>query len=297
MKPLRSCTLLGISGLTVAVGAFSVPQAKEPATSSPVQEAAIPQAQTVVTAVEEAEHPAPKSTPETTKKVRPMKRATSQLLAIVQQPSIKEADQVIADKALRIVLPSHCRNIIKKFFVTYNKDLKSRGYAGASTLIVQSLPDKKEEFGIFVHEASHVLDLGCLTGSPESGESAFRDGGTVMYNNDPSVEFYSISWMKENIQAVGSERSDFVTGYAASNAFEDLSESVTYYVLDHAAFTKRARTNAALAQKLAWLEKYVFSGDIRVATATTEWNGKIPWDATKLAFNWNDDTLVAMNEK
>jgi hypothetical protein len=226
------------------------------------------------------------------KKVKPKKK--SGLLAVVQQPSIKEEDQVIADEALRLVLPSRCHDVITKFFVSYDKNLKSRGYAGASTLIVQSLPNKNEERGIFIHEATHVLDLGCLVGTPSSGESAFRDGATVMFNDDPSVDFYKISWLSEHIQRSDAKKADFVTGYAPTNPFEDMAETVTFYVLNKDAFKARAATNDALAQKLAWVERYVISGHTAYAKSTEPATTKIPWDATKLSYEWLGKQQVAV---
>jgi hypothetical protein len=232
---------------------------------------------------------------ETMVAVRPKKRVVAEpvkvamaspLLAIVQQPDIKEEDQILSDNILRLVFPAQCEDgVLKKFYVYYGSDLKSRGYAGANTLIIQARKNKDEQRGLLIHEASHVLDLGCLTGTAASGESSFKDGRTVMYQDDPSVAFYSISWMTENIQKKGTKKADFVSGYAASNVFEDLSESVTYYVLAKEAFVTRAKTNKALAAKLAWIETYVFPGGVKVADGT-KWNGTIPWDATKLSYTW-----------
>jgi hypothetical protein len=81
---------------------------------------------------------------------------------------------------------------------------------------------------------------------------------------------------------------DFVTGYAyQADNFEDLAESVTYYITQEDAFRERAKTNTALAKKLSWLETYMPKGK-RLADGDT-WNGRIPWDATKLAFEWTNN--------
>lgn len=225
-----------------------------------------------------------------------VKNPASGLLAVVQQPDILPEDQKLMDSVLRLVLPPRCQNIIQKLYVYYGNDLKSRGYAGATTLIIEGSLPVPEKRAIAIHEATHVLDLGCLIGTPASGESVFKDGITPMYNDDPSVQFYGIDWASENIQKKEATKADFVSGYAASNAFEDIAETVAYYVVAKDAFVLRAAKNSALAAKLKWIETYVFPGGMQVADGK-KWDGKIPWDVTKLSYVWTGtESRVAVSK-
>lgn len=233
-------------------------------------------------------HSAPES-----KAVAPSPRIQP-LLPIVRHPSIKEEDQKLADAIFRTMIPVDCIDELQNFYVVYDKPLKSRGYAGKDTVIIQGTLAMNEKIGILIHELTHFRDLsGCSQGTAASGLSDFKDGKDLIYNDDPSVAFYSLSWIKEDIQKKGSKKADFVTGYAAENPFEDLAESVTYYALRKKDFIARAKKNKVLAAKLAWIETNLFPGGVRIAEQVGTYSGKIPWDATKLAFTWKGEEMLA----
>lgn len=220
------------------------------------------------------------------KPVAPYKRVEP-LLPVVRDPSISTEHQQLANRMLRTLIPSRCIADLKHFYM-FTEDLGSRGFAGPHTIMVDATLEEEELIAILIHETAHFLDLsGCTRGNPDSGVSAFKDEDVLMYNDDPSVLFYQLSWATENIQKRGMSSANFVTGYAKHNAFEDLAESVTYYVLRQKDFRTRAAKNAVLAQKLAWIETYIFPGGVDLAEQEgSAFNGKIPWDATKLAYTW-----------
>jgi len=212
-------------------------------------------------------------------------------LAVVDQPDIQERHKIIADEVLRL-LPESCSSQLKNFYVRYDKP-ERRGLAGKNTIIVDgTLPD--EEFrAVLIHEAlGHVFDLGCLEGSPLSGNSIFKDGNEPIFRDDTSLSFYRISWVDSTHQRTETKPEDFVSGYAASDPFEDLAESVIYYVLHNASFVERAQTNTALATKLKWLQTFLPVVPNTVATAGGAWNGTVPWDATKLAYEWKRQVVA-----
>jgi len=155
-----------------------------------------------------------------------------------------------------------------------------------------NVPDA-EFRALFVHEFGHLTDLGCLTGTSNSASSAFQDGKEIIYQNDPSVEFYSISWLNKDTKRHGAKEADFVSGYASWDPFEDFAESFIYYVLQRDAFRERAQSNTALARKLQWLETNIFTEPLHIATSKSPWTGKVPWDITKLAYEWHPGVAVA----
>jgi len=226
----------------------------------------------------------------------PKKTETAQpkrsYLAVVDQPDIQERHKIIADEVLRL-LPVSCTSQLKNFYVRYDKPDR-RGLAGKSTIILDgTLPD--EEFrAVLIHEAlGHVFDLGCLAGSPLSGTSMFKDGNEPIFRDDASLSFYRISWTDSTHQRAGTKPEDFVSGYAASDPFEDLAESAIYYVLHNGEFTQRAMTNASLATKLKWLQTFLPVSPVASGTLAAAWDGTVPWDATKLAYSWKKPAIVA----
>jgi hypothetical protein len=210
------------------------------------------------------------------------------LLPIIDQQDILPNQKIILDEILRMV-PADCRDNLENFYVSY-KPMKSRGYAGATTVILDGNLPANEFRGVAIHEIlGHFMDISCMRGTPESGASNFKDGTDTVFLNDASRSFYEISWEKENLKKQGADNADFVTGYASSDAFEDLAETIAYYVLAQETFKARASTNAALAAKLQWIETYIFPNGSGLAKEGEKKEKKIPWDATKLAYTWHTE--------
>ena len=209
------------------------------------------------------------------------------ILPVLTQPDIRPLDQILLNEIMR-KMPKQCWDNLKNFYVRYDNS-GQRGVAGKESIVMQRTSDDQEFRALFVHEFGHVLDLGCLQGTPASGVSEFKDGNDLMWNDDPSLLFYRISWTSHNVQKEGMKPEDFVTGYASWDVFEDLSESLAYYIFQRRAFEKRAQTNAKIAMKLAWIETYVFPGGTTIAEGTHQWEGGVPWDSTKLPYTWKNN--------
>lgn len=212
-------------------------------------------------------------------------------LAVVDQQDIQERHKIIADEVLRL-LPESCSSQLKNFYVRYDKP-ERRGLAGKNTIILDGTLDDEEFRAVLIHEAlGHVFDLGCLEGSALSGMSMFKDGNEPIYRDDTSLSFYRISWVDSGHQRTEAKPADFVSGYAASDPFEDLAESTIYYILHNDAFVQRARTNTAIATKLKWLQTFLPVRPNMVAAAGEAWDGSVPWDATKLAYEWKRQVVA-----
>jgi hypothetical protein len=219
---------------------------------------------------------------ETAKNAAPQQR----ILAVLDQPNIEMNHKLIANDVL-MALPETCRNTLKKFYVRYEKP-EHRGLAGKSVMILDGTVPDTEFRALFVHESGHNWDLGCLTGTKDSGKSAFSDGDEAIYKNDPSLGFYQISWLTSEVQRSSTRTEDFVSGYASYNIFEDFAESFAYFVLQNDQFAARALENDALARKYVFIRDTIFNGQIpRLATGKSIFKGKAPWDVTKLQYTWN----------
>jgi len=213
------------------------------------------------------------------------KSAAAALLPVVDQKDIQLHHRELADKVLR-ALPSFCRANLKNFYVNYDKNASNRGLGGASTIIIVGTVPENEFRALLVHECGHVTDLGGLRGSPVSPQSSFYDGNTPIYQNDPSLAFYQISWLTPIIYQPNMREVDFVSGYATSNPFEDFAETFTFYALQKTEFQRLARTNPVLKAKYDFMERVVFSGTPDVALGTFTRGARVPWDTTMLPYLW-----------
>jgi hypothetical protein len=210
------------------------------------------------------------------------------VLSVFNQPDILPKHQRIAHDALT-KLPEQCWSTLKNFYVRYDNP-KNRGLAGASIMILSgNVPD--DEFrALFMHEIGHVFDLNqktaCLGGTVQSGESTFRDGNTPIYNDDPSVEFYKISWQDAETKKQNQAAANFVSGYAMTNIFEDFAESHTLFVLHNAEFRTMALGNYELALKYNFFIEHLYPDGIKIAESEFTPTATQVWDTTKLPYTW-----------
>ena len=205
---------------------------------------------------------------------------------ILDASGVRSSQRALVGSVLDL-LDDACLRKLKTFSVLYDNP-QHRGLAGKGVILVSGNVPDRELVGLLLHEGlGHYRDITCLTGTPQSGASAFKDGGDPIWNDDPSVSFYALSWESEKIRRADARREDFVTGYAyEGDNFEDLAESITYYNTHEQTFRLRAKSNPILAQKLAWLETHMPKTAPIASTEDSAWDGTIAWDATKLSFHW-----------
>lgn len=223
----------------------------------------------------------------TTKKVAvPAHKAPTKLLPVVNQDDILPRHRALADEVLRS-LPSQCRDSLRNFYVNYDKNAANRGLGGESTIIIIGHVPDREFRALLIHECGHVADLGGLRGTKEGGPTNFFDGNTPIYANDPSVAFYAISWITPSLNQPGTKEDDFVSGYAATNPFEDFAEAYAYYALQKDAFQKLAAKNPVIKAKYDFMDQVVFADSATIAKGQHTPGKRVPWDVTKLPFVWH----------
>lgn len=170
--------------------------------------------------------------------------------------------------------------------LTFRVDDKgTRGLAGSDRMILRTEGVSDQELAsVSIHELGHIVDLGMFKGTSSSGTSNFKDGTSPIYMNDLSIDFYSISWVTETKLRSDASSSDFVSGYAMSDPFEDFAETFVYYVLQGKEFKRLASEDDALQEKYNFMKFDVFQGkeflDNDESYMTTSLNNR-PWDATK----------------
>lgn len=127
-----------------------------------------------------------------------------------------------------------------------------------------------EEFlWVLIHEFAHYVDIYSLP------KSAF---------GDESQKFYDIAWESVNHVKAGLDASDFVSGYAMTNQYEDFAETYLYYVLHNKEFLKKAEESDILAKKFTYFQTYIFPRNLFYKEDFSEDHTfkEYYWDITKL---------------
>ena len=205
--------------------------------------------------------------------------------------SIQGAKQLSAVKnTLRksiLALPKLHTQALKSLEVknTYHK---SRGLSNSEKIILHlDLIDTQPELSaVFLHEMGHIVDLGYLRGNSYAGRTTFKDRSQYIYRNDPSAEFYAISWRTSNLKQSHAIRKDFVSGYAMTNPFEDFAESYIFYRLHGDKFRNFAKASPALQAKYNFLKTEVFSNkEFQTENVIVKSIPNTQYDTTVLSFD------------
>lgn len=130
--------------------------------------------------------------------------------------------------------------------------------------------DRDSEFiKLFTHELGHFIDIYVLRATNTTA--------------DPSESFYAISWKSANVKKPANFISDFISGYAAINQYEDFAEAFVWYIFHNENFHERAMKNDAIRQKYLFFADFVFvHGEFQGTDFSL---GQIPnyfWDSTKI---------------
>ncbi len=141
---------------------------------------------------------------------------------------------------------------------------------GKSIRLSPNVAKESEFLQLLVHEVGHYIDIYSLI--------------TFSRKPDPSSYFYSISWEGKNTKKPDQTIQSFISGYAATNQYEDFAESFTFYIFHNDEFADRALRNDSLRQKYLFLGEYVFPEGTFLGTDFGI--SKAPsylWDTTKVA--------------
>ena len=215
----------------------------------------------------------------------------------------KQTDQAVVDEQLQ-----HCKAVVERTLAALPDQLTAslssmvlhfhtsqrRGMANDRVIHLEcgGLSDS-EIVGVLVHEIGHVADLGAFVGLTDT-PSGFQDGQLVIPVDDASVAFYAISWQDSYTHRADAKKSDFISGYAASDAFEDFAESFVAYVLHGDDFRMQADDSVALSAKYDFLRNRVFGGVEYGSTINTK-RGVRVWDVTRVPSD--TDSFWAGNDK
>lgn len=156
------------------------------------------------------------------------------------------------------VLPENQTAAVHELTLSFDPDSR-RGLAGGNRLILRCTGmEDKELVAVLLHEMGHITDTGLLQGSTSSEKTSFDDRGTLVYTDDPSADFYSISW--ENNSSFTSPETGFISGYAMTSPFEDFADTYAAYILHGPLFRFYAARDTDLKAKYEFMKETVFDG-------------------------------------
>jgi hypothetical protein len=206
-------------------------------------------------------------------------------------PALKEDDigrneQLLTNQILSF-LPSFCADALSTFVVRYEPDAH-RGLGGGNTIIVKGLQSPtfpagismEEYVSIIAHECAHLF-VSANRGTAASLPSPFNDGTLPIYSDSPLLQYFTISWDGTDDRRPADVKGNHCSGYGyETDAHEDLAECFVLAALHSRTFKERATENRVMAAKLRWLQTFMLSDFTPLRGE--EWNGNVPWDATKL---------------
>ncbi len=157
-------------------------------------------------------------------------------------------------------LPLTHRNQLSDLTLFYTKDGR-RGFGGNGSIILRCLNVKDDELAsVLIHEVGHLVDGSLLFGTDSEDVSGFYDFEIPVALDDPSLDFYRISWISESERQDDALYLDFVSEYAMTDPFEDFAETYAYYRLHGPEFRKLKKMNSALQRKYEFMKTQVFDG-------------------------------------
>lgn len=165
----------------------------------------------------------------------------------------------------------------------------NRGQANANLVQIRcSNIDKKELISVLIHELAHVADAGFLVG--EKGEdTSFIDLQVPVKSDDPSLNYYKISWLDNSNWNKNISEKDFCSQYGSTNPYEDFAECYTFYVLHGKEFFELSKGNPILRKKYFFIKNKLFSGQRYFydnETIQKESSNQRPYDITKIEYNY-----------
>jgi len=182
-------------------------------------------------------------------------------------------------------MPTEHVATVQNIILDYNT-FAHRGLGGNSMIILRAVNMSTQELmGVLIHEMAHNVDYGFLDNSESRVASNFKDGSLTLYESDPSLDFYRISWRDNETRVKTAGNTDFVSGYAMSDPFEDFAETYAFYVLHNKDFKVLASSSDVLLQKYQFMKHQVFDGE-EFDTGDGEIDTlKRPWDITVLSYD------------
>ena len=146
-------------------------------------------------------------------------------------------------------------DVIKSITIDFSQT--RRGYAWHRIILINawSIKSNKEFLNVLTHELGHILDLGVLNWKSLKKDKSYTEFWEAVFSiDDPSIDFYEISWLTEKIRRGWQTYKQFVSWYWMTDPFEDFAESFNTYMNHYLYFKYLALNDYTLEQKFNFFE-------------------------------------------
>lgn len=174
--------------------------------------------------------------------------------------------------------------------ISINNELNARRWLAnrnSVTINLWMVRSYVEFLELVSHEMWHVVDLGMIRWFSSQKDANYTEFGKKVFEiDDPSIEFYKLSWQSEKIRKPNAIKDDFCSSYGMTDPFEDFAECHNLYLNHNALFSYRAANNEIMRQKYNFIAnlywwKYLFDSTKDLDRAKINWSWR-PWDTTKM---------------
>lgn len=181
-------------------------------------------------------------------------------------------------------LPPQCKKYVRSLTIQ-----KQQGQYGGFTdtygnMWIAGDLNEQQLRALVMHECGHVIDFFSLTGTPRGTSSPFTIRTLSTFADDPSLEFYTLSWSNPQKKLPKSKLDDFVSVYAQKDPIEDFAETYVYYLIHRKAFEERLPRSTVLRAKYNYMKK-LLGTDIAIAKGNN-WNNLIPGSVPGVDYAW-----------
>lgn len=174
--------------------------------------------------------------------------------------------------------------------ITINNDAWTRRwYATWDNIVINlwTVWSYVEFFELMTHELWHIVDLGMIKWYDDKKSNVYTEFSKKVFAiDDPSIDFYEISWQSEKVRKASETREDFCSGYGMTDPFEDFAECHNLYLNHNAIFKQIAKSNDHMRQKYNFMANlygwvYLFNAreDLDKIKYDSTWR---PWDTTRI---------------
>lgn len=155
------------------------------------------------------------------------------------------------------------------------------------TFNMWSVKSYVEFVGLIAHELGHIVDLWVINWASAKKSIQYTEFDKSVFSiDDPSLDYYKLSWQSETVRNDDSVKEDFCSWYWMTDPFEDFAECHNLYLTHNAIFREWAKKNLVMRKKYNffanlydWQYLFYSSSDLTKFSPDGSWR---PWDTTKM---------------
>ena len=144
-----------------------------------------------------------------------------------------------------------------------NENTRSRWYSSRSQMVLNVRPmwSYSEFIKVMIHELGHFLDFDYLAWDLRlPKDTTFTEFAKVVFPvDDPSLDFYKLNRSNENTRKKWITYKDFVSGYAMTDPFETLAETMHFYMNFNGLFRELVKQSSVLGEQYQFMDE-IFGG-------------------------------------